>query len=475
MDHHRHDAGTFRSAIPSTPARHFPFCLPVLAAALAACGGSPPTFSTQDGGLVKEIEDMDLDSGARPEMEAGAPPDARGGGAPSTTYPAFKVDAPQIVNSGGPILAAPVIVTVTWSIDPDAATWNALDDDIGSSAYWHAINSEYGVGPASSGAENHVTLTTMPSGKMDDSDLQSLLAKHAGVDWPKPTPNTVYTFYLPPATTLYLDQSDACRQGTGGYHSATRGNPAIPYAVLPHCATFKTEDIEYAAAHELNEAATDPYPVDAFAWNGVDSSHLGFAFLNSFQLELGDACEFFADSTDAVDFKPYTVQRQWSNKSAAAGSHWCVPALDEPFYNTTFLQDGADGGPTTQFDQLAVDLSSLGVSTGTVRVAGFKVRLAEPRTFPIGYFSDRATPGPISLDVAWPSKRTLATDRKGRTIQNGAATVTIDKDSGLNGEIANVTVTPTAYGTLGVTMFVIRAGLAGSKRHHYLPILLGRE
>src|SRR6202041_751035 len=98
----------------------------------------------------------------------------------------------------------------------------------------------------------------------------------------------------------------------------------------------------------------DPHPDTNLAYAGFDQDHLAFEFFNQFQDELGDACEAFVEATDAVDFTPITVQRQWSNKSASACSHWCLPALNEPFYNTTFL-------PTTTLDAIRVDLSSLGV------------------------------------------------------------------------------------------------------------------
>jgi hypothetical protein len=410
------------------------------------------------------------DSGAIGVHDAGTAPedaarDVRADvdhGSPSATYPAFAVDVAQVVDNGGAVLPAAQIVTITWSTDTEADTWNTFGDTLGSSPYWAAINAEYGVGPATSGAANHVSITTAPPASFSDSDLDTFVSAHAGVDWPASTPNTIYAVYLPSTTGLTLEGSDACAEGVGGYHDETQDSNHFVYAILPHCSFFQAADIELSASHEFNEAATDPHPETALAYQGFDQNHLAFEFFNQFQDELGDACESFVEATDAVDFTPYTVQRQWSNASAAKGSHWCLPALNEPFYNTTFL-------PQTTLDDISVDLGVIGGPI--VQSKGFKVPLNTSRTFAIGYFSDVATSGPFALDVQGLDEP-ITQDMNGNAINNGTSTASIDVTSGVNGDIAYVTVTPTAYSTLGLTFFYIRAQLPGATQHHYLPILL---
>jgi hypothetical protein len=469
------------------------------AATGAACGGS--VAATPDaGGGSNETPDSGspgtsptgsapLDAGGSVVLDAGSTSTLDGSstradsgvrdaasdanGMASTTYPAFKVDVASVVDNGGPVLSAPVIVTITWSSDPDAVTWNALGDAMGPSSYWHAINSEYGVGPSTSGTANHISITTAPPTEFSDSDLDALVTAHAGVDWPAPTANTLYAIYMPPGVGLYFGGSpasggqDACALGVGGYHEETMDAKHTVYAIMPHCSMFQTGDIELSASHELNEAATDPHPNTNTAYAGFDQNHLAFEFFNQFQDELGDACESFVEATDALDFTPYVVQRQWSNKSAAAGSHWCLPALNEPFYNTTFL-------PQTKLDTISVDLSSLGMGAGTTTSKGFKVPLNQSRTFPIGLFSDKETGGPFTLDVQGLGGP-LAQDQNGNVINNGTATVTLDLTSGVNGQIANVTVTPTAYSPMGIVFFYVRAVLPNSQQHHYLPILISQN
>ena len=444
-----------------------------LAFAFVACGGSVANHDQSDGGSTGEEASVAVDSGGVTALDSGsavqeasaeaeaaveAGPDT---GGPSSVYPAFPVDAPQVKNNGGPTLAAPVIVTVTWSTDPDASSYNAFGDAIGGSSYWHAINSEYGVGPATSGTANHVSITTALPATLADTDLDKMVTANAGTSWPAYTSNTIYVLYLPPGQSLtYLGQ-DICGQA-GGYHTETQtGN--FSYAVLPHCGNSQASDIEYSASHELDEAATDPHPLTNVAYYGFDDNHYAMTFFNQFQTELGDACEFFQSAYDPTDFSPYTVQRQWSNKSAAAGHDWCVPLLGEPMYGTTMLASSKQ------------DIISLSLGGTPIQSKGFKLALNESRTFPIGFFSDQPTSGPWTIDVQGGMGESLPDNGQGGSVPNGMVTVTLDRTSGVNGEVANVTVTPTAYSSFNIVYFEIRSVLPGAQQHHYLPILISQN
>jgi hypothetical protein len=453
-----------------------------IVAAYVGCGSSSssgaPGDDSNEGGAQDGGGGTSDDAGTGGQTDAGnggmtdgaGPSDANG--APSSMYPAFPVDVAQVVNQKGPVLSAPVVVTITWSTDPDVQTYQALGDAIGASTYWSSITSEYGVGPATSGTKNHVNITTAPPASFSDVDLDSFVEANAGKSWPAPTDNTLYAIYLPPGAPLYFGGSpdaggqDVCAQGVGGYHTESQ-NKGYVYAIMPHCSMFQAADVEISASHELDEAATDPHPNAHPGWVGFDKDHLSFELFNQFQDEVGDACESFATATDTTDFTPYSVQRQWSNKSAAAGSQWCLPKINEPFYNTTFLA-------SSNLDAINVNLASLGMGLGKVQSKGFKVALNATRTFPIGLFSDMDTGGPFTLDVQGLDKP-IAQDPNGNNINNGTAKVTLDKTSGVNGEIANVTVTPTAFSSLGVIFFTVRAGLPNTKQHHYLPVIVSEN
>jgi hypothetical protein len=115
-----------------------------------------------------------------------------------------------------------------WSSDPDGAKYEAFSDAVGGSAYWRAINGEYGVGPATSGPANHVRISTPPPATISDDDLDVLVANSVGSAWPAPTAGTIYTVYLDPKTTLMEDGGDGCAQiGRNSGEDGRRGSGLV--------------------------------------------------------------------------------------------------------------------------------------------------------------------------------------------------------------------------------------------------------
>jgi hypothetical protein len=179
-----------------------------------------------------------------------------------------------------------------------------------------------------------------------NSDLVKLVTANAGTTWPAPTQDTIYALFLPPGTSLLVptmgggQPSDACSQGVGGYHSATAadGQADVAYAVVPSCnfpGVSGAQQSTMAMSHEIIEAATDPFSADRAApnvgWYGFDGAHFGFEYFNELYAENGDTCEFFRESFFKGDASfPYALQRIWSNSSAAAGHHPCVPVPPAP-------------------------------------------------------------------------------------------------------------------------------------------------
>jgi hypothetical protein len=430
----------------------------------ADTGAGPDAQAPADTGVVPDAG-LVADAGA-PDLgtiDAGPPDSGLDHGSPSTTYPAFQVDVGQIVRNGGPVLTQPVIVTITWAADPGESDYQRFGDMIGFSNYWHTLNSEYGIGTATSGPANHVSIKTAPPPSISDAQLDTLVSTSAGALWPSPTANTIYAIYLPPGTTLTSGGQDICRFGVLGYHEETQDRGLV-YAIMPHCRRLSVADMEDTASHELDEASTDPHPNTHAGFVGFDADHLAYEFSLDFMDEVGDVCASMDPTADqdTVDFPTFTVQRQWSNKSATAGSHWCVPSIDEPFFNTTFL-------PNTGLDDIHLSAGS----TVAIVSKGFKIALNETRTFPIGFFSDRATEGPFSIT---PDMMGLVlSDQNGNPVDNGTANVTIDKTSGVNGEIAWVTVTPTAFNSMGFVYVVIRAEHSGSMQVNSLPFIVSSQ
>lgn len=376
-------------------------------------------------------------------------------GAPSSKYPAFTPDIGQLVMNGGPVLKNPVVVTVTWPSDAKADQFEDLGDKIGPSQYWSTITSEYGVGPATSGPSKHIRLTEAAPTSISDTQLESFVQSHLSSTvspaWPAPTGQEIYILYLSKSTKLMLQGQDACQQGVGGYHDSTTVNGKnVAYAIIPPC--FSYDETTLSASHELAEAATDPFPQNNPALYGFDSDHLAWEIFQQFQSENGDACEFYRDSAADETDVPYTVQRQWSNKSGAAGHDPCVPPSQKVYFNATPIKQ----------DDITMDLSQIGGDSAT-QTKGFEIPIGSTKTIPIGLYSDAAK-------GAWNVKAVEGGVAGGK---GGKFDLTLDKTSGQNGEIVNLTITVNASGgRLGGGIISIVSTDATNNTSHYMPIMI---
>ena len=270
-----------------------PFAM--MSAGVFACGGSDLVLRDCPGG--------DRRGGAEggpvtTPVEAGVPEaaPAPSNGAPSTTYPAFPVTNGQLQN-GGINMTAPVIVAITWNDDPSQAYYDTFADTLGGTAYWKATSSEWGIGPATSGAADHVHLATAIPTTLADSDLQTMVTTNAGVTagWPAATSNTIYAFFLAPGTSLNLGNqggggggsSDACTNGVGGYHDQVDvGSVTTAYAVVDSCNLMITPTVAdqttASMSHEINEASSDPQPQsNAGGVEGFDNNSFAFDYFHA--------------------------------------------------------------------------------------------------------------------------------------------------------------------------------------------------
>ncbi|MGD0527925.1 MAG: hypothetical protein ABSE49_22520, partial [Polyangiaceae bacterium] len=262
------------------------------AAVLAACGSSSNGASPSKG-------DASTGDDATEEGGAGEAGDEGPSGRP---YPAFPVDAPQIVKNGGAVLESPVIVTITWPGEGSPSTWEGFGDGIGASTYWSATTAQYGVGPATSGAANHVRMTQALPATLGYYDVSNLVmaavqavepgdagATDAGVGgpaWPAPVVDakgnaqTIYSLYIPSTTTVTDPGSGGsfCAYGALGWHDeVTVNGVGIPFAVTLECPAMTLDVNEETASHELVEAATDPYmEPNPTGYSGFDADHLAW-------------------------------------------------------------------------------------------------------------------------------------------------------------------------------------------------------
>jgi hypothetical protein len=450
--------------------------------AAAACGGgtgtSPNGESTpqNDGGIASETgtppPHMDAGGGSTdgggPSSDAQA--DAGDHGQPSSNYPAFKPDFPTLQNNGGPVMKNPVVVAVTWHSDPSEASYQAFVDNIGATNYWKAAVGEYGVGPLVSGPTNHVSITTAAPASLQDSDLQSMVTTNAGktAGWPAATADTIYAFFLPPGTLLYMQGGsgagmDACSQHVGGYHQQLAvGSVNAEYAVTPSC-TFSSfpnntaaQDTTMSMSHELSESVTDPLTNSGPGYIGFDQEHFAFDWFLEFQDENGDACEayhssFFEDKETNPPFD-FWVQRTWSNKMGPLGHDPCQPGA-QPYFNVAILD----------LKEVTVTLPPqlTGMSTPqNIQVKGVHIPVGQSATVEVGFYSDAPTSGPWTL--SWgqgsPFLQTPPTYLDAK----------IDYTTGENGQVAHVTVTPNAMGKLNAELLWFKSTLNGVS--HIMPL-----
>jgi hypothetical protein len=442
-----------------------PFAAVVIVSAFfAACGGKSDDAADDGGptdapdtGLAQDTTPIARDTTPRdvaPEVDRGVP---------SEVYPAFKPDLPQLQNNGGYVMVDPKIVTITWPGDKAADKFEAFGDHIGATQYWKSIVSEYGIGPATSGAENHIRITETAPARITVEELDAYVAERltnlTASKWPAPTPDTIYILYLAPTTILEYDGGNACMQ-IGGYHTSTAvGDQEVAYSIIPYCRGFgggHFDSMTSAASHELGEAATDPQPRFAPGYTGFDLNHLAWEMFQNFLSENGDACAIYQDSfyhAEEPDFS-YQVQRQWSNKNALAGHDPCAPALDEPYFNVV----------PQALENITVNLLSVGGSSRT-RAKGYLIPVGETRTFTVGYISDA------------PTERWTIDALPGNPIYGGGSDselldVHVVGNTGKNGELGYVTVKVLAAGrTKSELLTIISTNSAGTA--HYMPVLIG--
>jgi hypothetical protein len=337
----------------------------------ADAGATADSGSTQDSGAPPDAGGI-ADSGAGPD--GGATSDA---GNPDSGYRFFpRHDWPLISNPGGhPVNPSVQLVTITFAGYPFTSQVEALGDYLVQSSWLTDFGSEYGVGPGTHLAKLHLAdYDASKPQTISDLDIESLVLRDidAGILPPPGHPiRSLYMFYLPASVTLSNGGLGATCTNFLGYHneySFSLINPGanFNYAIVADCypgGSNELMSIETTASHELAEAATDPFPISAPAFQIHD---LNSPWVIAGQIvEAGDVCEgqyLLAPGSDGG----FWVQQIWSNIAADAGLAPCVPADPQrPYFGVTVSPAGtvpADAGETVS---LQVTGWSSGPITGT--------------------------------------------------------------------------------------------------------------
>jgi hypothetical protein len=188
-------------------------------------------------------------------------------------------------------------------------------------AQWFATSSfltatlgEYGVTGGSYGGSGSMGKSLTSPSHLDDGQLKTDLDTAISGGQIPDVPSAVYVVTIPPGVQVQWNRFGPLLSCSAflTYHDFTAAKHV--YAVVPDCpgavnGLTDADEKTVGASHEVSEATTDPYG-DAFIANNLP-----------FGAEIGDLCE--GRTTSAGGFR---VQREFSNKSAAAGSNPCLPA-----------------------------------------------------------------------------------------------------------------------------------------------------
>lgn len=388
--------------------------------------------------------------------------DAGPNGAPSNHFPAPFPAPPEVVSGGGMVIAQPKFVPVFWAGDDAALRAQLIEFEtkIGSTAYWKSTTEEYGVGAGSVGKV--VTIQTKMADAQTDMSIANWLSLRLNLDdpnFPLPDENTIYVLHVPANVTIsqmgFMGTYTSCQE-FGGYHSdvmldARHGNQLVAYAVIPRCLDFGNvhgiDSLSSTVAHELIEAASDPYPSLDPAYSGVDSDHLFWSFVLGGG-ENADMCAQTPSSFTKVPELPFMIQRSWSNVAAKAGHDPCVPAPApsvEPYFNA------APEMP----DEISLNIGQV------VTMKGVNVPVGQTRTIPIHLYSDADTGGPFTV---------TATDFGMALGQGATMQFTFDRNAGVNGEILHLTIKSTRASQFGASVFMLTAKKSG-KQHVWFGLV----
>lgn len=309
------------------------------------------------------------------------------------------------VYGGGRLLYAPKIVTVTFSSDTNASTYNQLGDEIGASDWWQQVTAGYCdtsgkcIGPATGGV--HITIPGSPAASYTDSadtaepdggTIKALIANSVASGlFPAPDDETLYVIYFANLST-WITLSDQGQSATscvafGGYHHHVTlpapggGTVDAAYAIVMDCKLLGLQPT-VGASHEILEATTDPI-LTSTAATGFYMDQTRDAWLAVSAAEVGDVCALLRDfgpnpttppTPDVYTWNAIPIQRIFSNPSVAAGHAMCVPTLSPVYFNTapsveklvmttgqsqTIELTGFSDGPTSNWTVSALDFTYL--------------------------------------------------------------------------------------------------------------------
>jgi hypothetical protein len=316
---------------------------------LAACGPK----SVVDGGTVDAGEDAGVqDAGTDAGVDAGADAGVDAGIDAGTDAgpPSFW---PLVTYEDGGVLAAPNVIVLAVSGDPNAASFGPWAAWLTDGGFLSTVGGQYGVGAGASSVVNLPSSPALPvwTTTADQNKfivyLQALFTASA---IPANAPNNLYALELPnswPSRAAYCMKENSFH---GYFIDGTQGK--VVYLVVVDC-TANLQQVEVATSHEIVEAATDPFST---SWQIQDPTE-PWTYLGG---EIGDMCaSFSAPYTEG----PYAAQVFWSNADARDAGIPCQPWPSSKPYVTLV-------GPQTMASAAPGDLATIDVTGWSTADAG---------------------------------------------------------------------------------------------------------
>lgn len=351
-----------------------PLLASALLVALAACGGNTnhgtgggTSSSTSQGGAPSSSTSSSTSSGqsSTSSSTSGQSSSSTSTTSSSSTSTSSSTSSsgglgtafpfPKAIWGGGPTIAAPKVISVTFPGNTFAADLATFGAGVASSSYWSAVSADLtcggasacvGPGPAGTAAVSPVAIGSSyadsvgPNGNTLQTYLKSVIA--ALPSSMAPQPDNLYVFYVPSTTTVTLDGSPGCT-AFGGYHNVMNINGApVYYAIVVDCngrgSLDQEQALTFSSSHEIAEAASDPAVGGSGQPSGyaLDESLQGsFPWITMGLGELGDLCvDMLGLDGDVTTEGGFTVQRIWSITDAATGTKDpCVPGNGQVYFN----------------------------------------------------------------------------------------------------------------------------------------------
>lgn len=399
------------------------------AAPATADSADAENASASAGDALSSLAGADISADSADGADVAPNPDAAepdatdaGAGFVMAPHPAL----PQVLNMGGKVLEKPHIRALVYGDDPYAADVQKLLQQIAASTYWPTIAAEYGIGELT--VDPQILIGPIAPDVVSEKEIVDWLKGGMGTapgKWGNADAGTIYLLVVPPQTDFQSgSDSSSCCVAHGGYHQEVKlGATLVPFAVACACDSpdegLSAKDaLTSTIAHELIEAATDPFPNINPAFSQQSSAYAAWTDISDG--EVADLCEFNLDSNINVLGVDYVVARSWSNKSAAANHEPCLP---NPYTGPFF-------GAVPLLNDSIVLFNFQGVS---IKTKGVKIAVGESATVDVVLYSD----GPI--DGQW---KVSAID-----FQQGIAgqakpklKFTWDHTKGNNGDVLHLTI-----------------------------------